>query len=518
VSRARLVQSVGIIMIAMALNSIATFGREVLLAAYFGASVQTDTFNVSLAIANLSMLIISPFSDVFVPVYVGYRALEHQEDAQYLLNAVGSFLVLLLGISALILLVFAGPLVSLYSSGFDSAGHQLTVDLLRLLVPFTVFSGLAAYSVLILTAHKDFIWIGLSPVLGTLVTIAILWGSVPALGIYALAWGFVGGGLTEIVILGLGLRLRRIRFRPTFRAREGLSLLGKLALLMFAVRCMGQIPEIVDRNMLSHLSAGSIAALAFAKNIYSLPFQVFTLGITRVAITYFSWDAARNDLQGLKRNLSLSIRVGAFFMLPAMVGLILLRYPIVQVLYERGNFTAADTQATAAALAWLVLGLFGHAVLFIAVRYFLSRKTVKDLALVNALYVGCRIVFNLLLINLLGHTAIACSTTLAGILAAGAALLLIRRELGALGGSYIARTCLKVLVAAAVMGIFVYLGQSVSFVRLLPAYGQLVGLVVIGFLIYLLTAYLVRLDELHLFVALVRERCSTLAKMVKGAR
>jgi len=510
--RESVVRPIAWMMIATALNSLATFGREALSAAYFGASVQTDAFNVGVAITGFALLILSPLSDVFVPVYVDYLARDRHEDVQYILNAVGTFLLVLLGVSAVVLFAFADPLVGLYASGFDVEGRRLTVDLLRILIPFAVFSGLATYSILILTARKDFVWIGLAPVVGTVAAIGILWRLAPSLGIHALAWGFVGGGAVEILVLGWGLRQQKIRFRPTLRVRESLGLLGKLSLFMLAIRYVGQISEIVDRNMLSHLSAGSIAALAFARNIYSVPFQVFTLGITRVVITYFSWDAAHEDADGLKRNLSLSIRIGAFFMLPATVGLILLRNPVIQVLYERGEFTAADTQATATMLAWFALGLFAHAVLFITIRYFLSRKAVGRFAFITVLYVGCRVVFNLLFIKPLDHAAIACSTALAGAMAAAVALLLIRRELGALGGGYIACTCLKASAAAFVMGGIVYLGGRSPFIQMLPSYGQLGSLVAGGALVYLLAAYLIRLEELRLLIDLVRDRIKALMK------
>ena len=506
VRRESVVRPVAWMMMAMALRSMLVLGREALSAACFGASAQTDAFNVGVAVTSFVLIVLSPLSDVFVPVYVDYLARERQADAQYILNAVGTFVIFLLGLSAIVLIVFAEPLVRLFAPGFSPENHRLAVDLLRILVLFMVLSGLTVYGIMVLTAHKDFVWIGLAPVAGTAVAIAVLWWLAPEAGIRALAWGFVASGLVEVFVLWQGFRHQRIHFRPTFRFREGVGILGKLSFVMLAVRYMGQISEIVDRNLLSRLSEGSIAALNFARNIYSLPFQILTLGITRVVITYFAWDAARADNEGLKRNLSLSIRIAAFFMIPAGVGLIILRDLAVQVLYERGAFGFADTQATAIALAWFSLGLFTRAVLFIAARYFLSRKAVGRFAGITALNVVCHVAFNLLLVGSMGHAAVALSTALADAVAAVAALILIRHELGALGGAYIARSCAKASLAAATMGTIVYVGTVSPFLRSQGTYLQLGLLVTVGLIVYLFAAYVFRLDELRLLLGLIRDR------------
>jgi putative peptidoglycan lipid II flippase len=491
---------------AKALNII----REPIIAAYFGASAQTDAYNVALTIITMLLSVtISPIGSVLVPVYVE-RLHQSPTEGERFINQV---LTLYLVILSLVLLIayFAAPwLVRLYAPGFAAETSVLALQLTRILALFAVVSGIAGYFNMVLTAHQDFLWVAVSPIVTSVVVIAVLLLAAPHLGINALAWGIVAGHGVRMLILGLSARQRAVRQGLSLRLSNAIRALGKLSGWMLVGRFIGQGNGLIDRHMLSYLSAGSIATLGFARSIYMFPFEIFIAGITRVIIADFSWDVAKGDMEALKRDLSLAIRMSAFFMVPVTLGLIVLRHPIVNLLYLRGAFDVADARATAAALMLLSIGLFPRAVNFITARVFTSLQSMVFPTVLTLGMLVLHFVANLSLIPIMGLRGVALSLTIIEVAAAILFLAKTRQMLGPLGGRNVALSLTKMGVASGVMATALlvslktlerntFLGE-----QLLTQVIVLISLSLAGGCCYLAILYLLGSRELTLSVELVR--------------
>jgi len=507
VSRSGMLKSVGLLMGATMAGKVLLLVRESLIAHFFGASSATDSYNVAMTVVSALMAVtVAPISAVLVPVYTGWLTQE-RDGARELLNAAFTLYSILLGLALAVAILAAPVLVALAVPGFAAETQSLTVELLHILAFFMVLNGLAGYAQQILAAHYEFRLIGLAPVTANLLTVILLWLLAPALGIHILAWGTVAGAALQLLVFAWGMRRYGLRQGFSRRRWGELRQLGQLSLWMVAGRFIGQLSELVDRNLLSWLPAGAIATLRFAQYIYLLPFEIFTTGITRVVITYFSWDVAQGDVQALKQNLSLSIRLAAFFMLPATVGLTVLGVPIVRLLYERGQFTAGDTTATALVVGCFAAGLFFEAVKFIAGRVFLSRQDVRFLTLMSLPSLALTVFFDLLLIPVLGAAGVALSASLGNLIIGAVFLARLRAQLGPLGGARMARAILKIGTASAGMGLVVY-GATRLPVHLPAGVAyeavELTILVTLGVLAYLAGLYALRLEELSIVRDLAR--------------
>jgi len=278
----------------------------------------------------------------------------------------------------------------------------------------------------------------------------------------------------------------------------------------------------LDRSLGSRLGEGRLASLVFAMNIYQLPLQVCVLAVTTVAIVQFSWHVARNDVQRLRRDLNLALRIAAFFLIPASVALIVLRKPIVQVLYERGLFDAQDTAMTASLLLFYTLGLFPQSVAIVVVRLFLARKEAHNVVLIFGIGTAVHAVLDVVLVGALQpnlvhppnlvHSAdvlhpaagIALATSAGVICMAVTSLALARRKLGALGGRMILFSLARTGLAAAGMGLGLY--AALQFTSALPAIWVLAGCTAAGLLAYFGLAYLTRAPELRILVASIADR------------
>jgi putative peptidoglycan lipid II flippase len=507
-SHVRLLKSVALMMTAALLGKALLVVRELLVAAYFGASAQTDAYNVALAIVTgLLAVTVNPVEAVLVPVYVKWLA-EDRDRSRDLLNALFTLYAILLGFCLALVLLTAPFWVRLYAAGFDADTQALTESLLRVMTLFLVVTGFSAYLNQILTAHHKFRLVALTPVAANLLTVLLLWVLAPRSGIYILAWGAIAGAALQLVVYAWGLRRLGVSQMLSLRRLGELRRLGKLALWMVGGRLTGQLSALVDRNLLSRLPAGAIATLGFGRSVYMLPFEIFTTGITRVAISHFSWDVAQGNVEGLKRNLSLSIRLAAFLILPAAVGLIVLRDPIVRLLYERGQFTAADTAATARVVTCFAIGLFFDAVKFIAVRVYLARQDVAFPVLMSLPSLALSVGFDLLLVPVLGAAGVALAYTLSNLVIGAIFVARLRIQLGPLGGARIALATAKIIAATVIMGLAVYAALLATHGLpdgVLYQIAKLVVTVLLGGLVYLGGLYLLRLEELTLVRDMVRD-------------
>jgi putative peptidoglycan lipid II flippase len=270
VNRESLIKSVALMMLAALVGKVLLVIREPIVAAYFGASAQTDAYNVAMAvIAMLVSVSLSPVGSALVPVYVERL---HQDDVLARRFVRQVFALYLLIVSSVLLVAYlAAPLlVRLYAPGFDAPTSELAERLTRILGLFAVFSGLAGYFGQVLTAHEGFLWVALGPVATAVIVVVILLVAGPGPGIDVLAWGVVAGNAAHAFILGLSARRQAGGLGIDVKLGEAIQALAKLSGWMLVGRLVGQGNTLIDRNMLSFLSAGSIAALGFARSIYLL--------------------------------------------------------------------------------------------------------------------------------------------------------------------------------------------------------------------------------------------------------
>ena len=145
------------------------------------------------------------------------------------------------------------------------------------------------------------------------------------------------------------------------------------------------------------------------------------------------------------------VTIAAPLNLPATIGLIVLARPIVAMIFEHGNFTAADTIATAAALQLYAIGLIGYSIVRIISPTFYAVGRSRIPVMVSAGSVLVNIVLNITLVDLLGYRGLARGASITAIGKASVQLFLLRREIHGLNGSRIAASLAKVIVASAVM-------------------------------------------------------------------
>ncbi len=477
--------------------------REVVIARQFGTSAEMDAYLAAFRLPDFLFYLVAggALGSAFIPVFTGYLTDRDLPGAWRLASAVINWVVLILSVLGGLAAVFAPWLVRTFYGEFTPAQQALTTELMRWMLISTVVFGVSGVMMGILNAHQHFFLPALAPVIYNGAIILGAWLLGPTWGVRGLTAGVVLGATAHLVVQVPGLVQQRMRYRPTLAPREAsLHEVGRL----MAPRTLGlaavQLNFVVNTILASSLAAGSLTALNYGWIIMLLPQGVIAQSVATALFPTLAALVARNERAEMRRIFGITLRNMLFLTLPAAVGLLILREPIIRLLLERGAFDADSTAATAWALSFFSLGLIGHAVVEITTRAFYALKNTKTpvgvgivAMLINiGLSVGLMYLFTRL--GWPPHGGLALANSIAVTLEMVALLVLLRPLMGGLAEPGLGQAVGKMSLVAGGMGLALWALKP--FLPANPTWlGGLVGILG-GGLVYVALAYVIGLEEL----------------------
>ena len=509
---AGLAASAGVVAAATLASRLLGLVRDQLLAFRFGAGDAMDAFNVAARIPNLmrDLFAEGAMSAAFVPTFMRRLTNDGRAPALVLGNQVINALIAVTGLVVVAGILFAEPLVRALAGDYAEVPGKLplAVTLTRVLLPVLTLVAVAAAMMGMLNSLDRFFVPALSPAMynvGIIAGGAVLVPLMPGLGLdpmVAVAVGALLGAVGQVALQAPALYAEGFRYRPALEPsdpglRDILRLMGPGTLAGAAV----QINLLVNMVLAAGEGTGAVSWLSYAFRVMYLPIGLFGVSVAAAAVPLLSRQGARHDTAGMRETVSRALRLTLAVNVPASVGLMVLGVPIVEVIFERGSFTATDTSATAAALLLYAPGLAGYAVVRIAVPCFYALGSSCTPATISMAAVALNIALNLLLVRTLGYSGLALGTSIAAMANALALLLLLHRRLNGLDLRRVLLLLGKVAVASAAMGAAAWathdrlldLWDSTGFALRL---GRLASSIAIGLAVLLLSARLLRLREL----------------------
>jgi putative peptidoglycan lipid II flippase len=508
----RLARSAGVISAATMASRLLGVGRELVLAALFGAGDAMDAFFVAFRIPNLvrDLFAEGAMSAAFVPTFTRYLTTSGKPSAWRLGRLVLTALVLVTGALVVAGIVFADPLVRVIAGDYATvpAKLELTILLTRIMLPFLTMVAIAVAMMGMLNALRHFFVPALSPAMFNVATIACAFLVVPIMPmvgwppIAGIAIGTLVGGLGQILIQWPVLRREGFRFRPVVDLedpglREVLLLMGPGTVGLAAV----QINIFVNTVLATGEGTGAVSWLSYAFRLMYLPIGLFGVSIATAALPEISRHAAVHDTDGLKRTLSSGLRMMLMLNVPATVGLVALAVPVVSLIFERGRFALdQSTGPTAAALMCYAPGLVGYSVVKIASPTFYALRDSRTPVLVSVGSVLVNLFLNLAFVRVLGYRGLALGTALAALFNASVLLALLRRRLGGLDDRRLVMAFVKIGAASLVMGLAAAAAETWShgFVPGDHTLARLVrvgGAIGVGLLVLVAAARVLRIEE-----------------------
>lgn len=430
--------------------------RDAVVSDFFGATSDTDAFNLAFRLPSLLVVIVAAaLTATFVPLFSYRLATGRKEEAWKLSVNIGNIISLILVLLTVVLIIVAPWLMALIGRGFkdQTIVSERLVPLFRIMMLGFTFQGLTGLLIGMLNSLKRFALAAFAPALGTAMTLVITIALAKSMGITSLAIGTAVGWGLGLLVLFPGLRGQGIQYRfhidwrdPTVREVGGMVwpiLLGAAvgAVGMFAAQMLGTM-----------LEKGAITSLNLADKLFQLPLGLFVAGITVPIFPLFSEQVAARAPERVKATLDFALRLMGFILVPATVGLVLLRYPLIGLLFEHGKFTSDDTARTAWAFLFEVLGLYAYAGRDTLTRVFYAHHDTRTPIKIGMVTVVVSIGLSYLLMQSMGVGGLALGTTLALGLNLLVLAWLLRRKIGAIGFRSIGRSMLRILAVSAVMG------------------------------------------------------------------
>ena len=455
----------------------------------------TDAFNVAFRIPNLFRRLFAEgaFSQAFVPVLAANKTQQGEAATRLLIDRVATLLSWALLLTCVLGVAAAPALVYAMASGLkqDPRGFDAAVFMTRWMFPYIGFMSLVALSSGVLNTWRRFAVPAATPVLLNVAMIAAAWLGAPlfkAHGIepvYALAAGVMVGGMLQLAVqvpalLQLGL-LPKISFNWALAqqawADPATKNIAKLMLPALLGVSVAQISLLINTQIASHLTPGSVSWLTYADRLMEFPTAMLGVAIGVVLTPQLAAAKAANDAEKYSGMLDWGLRIVVLLAVPSAVALLTFAQPLVATLYHYGAFTDKDVAQTTTALMGYGAGLVGLVAIKVLAPGFYASQDIKTPVRIAIVVLAITQLLNVALVPYLQHAGLALAIGIGALINALWLLAgLIKR------GSYKPAPgwgvlALQVAVASALLGAFLlWAAGAVSWTGLKSAYLQRIGL------------------------------------------
>ncbi|MCB0165040.1 MAG: murein biosynthesis integral membrane protein MurJ [Anaerolineae bacterium] len=502
-----LIRSTTILMVAFLATKIVGFGRQIVIARAFGTGAEYDAYVAAFRLPDILFLLISggALGTAFIPILSERltRRPETDPDGWRLTSGVLNTLLLVVTAIAILMALLANPLVEwVVAPGFSPDTQALTANLMRLTLISTIIFSVSSLLGAVLNTRQHFVLPAIAPLIYNVGIMAGAIFLVPIFGVYGLIWGAILGSLGHLLIQVPGLLRYGLRYQPILAWDDHelwhiARLMGPRVLNIVVI----QINFVVMFNLASRLNEGTVSALDYGWDLMQMPQTIIGSAIGIVLFPTLSELAAKGDIATLRHTLAQTLRIILALTIPAMVGLIVLGRPLIQVMLERGEFGPDSTAAVYQSLQFWALALIAHSALEVVNRVFYAQKDTVTPFLSSVVSMVINLGLALLLYRRLAAGGLALSNGVAVTVEVIIMLVIAHYRLNGVEAGAILKTLLLTLLAAGAMGLvimaFTTFAPNLS-PPLIAAVGGLLGLVT-----YLVVGLVVGVKEIRLLPRLV---------------
>jgi putative peptidoglycan lipid II flippase len=527
--KAKVLRSASIIALITLLSRICGYLRDQRVALLLGTSPAADSFVLAFRIPGLirRMTAEGSLAASFVPIFSGYLRKRPLSEGWTFARLVFWDMAMVLAVFSILGAVFSRQIVYLFTVLNRGAFQwDLAVNLNRIIFPSIFFIGLAAVAAAILNSFHVFAIPTATAIFFNLTFIAFSFAAVyrPVLGLFplhlripaiALAVGVLVGSIVQLAMQIPALVRRGMKFSWGVSVEDpGVRKFGRLMLPSFFGMGVYQVNLFIDTIFAtsSRMPSGSIASLYVADRVMQLVLGSYAVAMSTAILPTMSHQLAAGRLDEMKHTFGFALRIVSFITIPAALGLILLRTPIIQVLFQHGKFVAESTSLTANALLYYSLGLPAFAAIKLITPMYYSAQDTMTPARIGAYALGANIALNAAFLLFAFRYLSNGSPALASSLAAYFNFLLLfvffRKRYGALGARGLAGSLAKMGVCAIAMAAVAYAGLKLAnFTAASPIglqIGLLTGMIGSSVAVYFGLAWLLRCEELSEFLLLLQ--------------
>lgn len=472
-----LFRSVRIISVCTFLSRILGLARDMMCASIFGTSMVWDAFTVAFKIPNLFRRLFGEgaLSAAFIPVFTEQIEKRGKDEAFAFVNVIATVLIIILGSIVLVgeCSFFAIPRIFQVQEKW-----QLVFKLLIIMFPYVFFICMVAFMAAVLNTLHHFVMPAFAPVVMNIcwilgAVIAPYTGNTLDKMIYAIAVSTFLSGLVQVIIHIPVLRKKELYYRPVPRfSHPGLKLvLTRMAPIVFGLGIV-QVNVLLDsiiavgfsspQGSSSHFSfagltvhfpmkAGAASVLYYSDRLIQFPLGVFGIAMATAVFPLFSTHAVREDWNNFSVAFNKALKFILLIGIPASLGIIVLREPIVDLLYRRNQFDAESAYRTSRVILFYAIGIWAYCGLHVLIRAFYSVKDTVTPVKVGAMCVGLNLILNLSLIWVLQEGGLALSTAISAIAQITILTIILQKRLRFKIGNEVVVSLQKTVIASIAM-------------------------------------------------------------------
>lgn len=515
-----IISAASIIQIAVLASSLLGFVRTRFMISLFyeptaglPAGAALDAYQVSFLIPDFvfQLLVVGALSAAFIPVFASSLQ-KGMEAANRMASSLINLVMIVFLVLAVLIILFTRPLLDLVTGpSFTTGQLDLAVQLTRVMVASQMLFALSSFMTGIIQAHRRFLIPALSPLLYNLGIIAGMVAFHSSLGIYAAAVGVVLGALLHLLLqLPLAFRLG-FRYQP----RIDLSMPGvRKVLTLLPPRAMAlsvdQMEQWVGTYLATSLPGGSMVVLMnLAIQLIKAPVRIVGVPISQASLPFLSKESASHDLSAFKQTLISSLQQILYIAIPAAILVVVLRIPLVRILYGAREFPWSATLLTGRMVAVMGLAIVGFAMIQLLTRafYALSDTLTPFLIALSSMALNTVLAFSLVHVFGWGILGIGFGMMVGTVCQALCLLVILWVKLK-LTATTLVSPILKMVIASVIMGVFIWMpmrvfDQILDTTRTLNLVMLTIAASGTGGLVYLYLSQLLRISQLDDYVMLL---------------
>ena len=438
-----------IMMITMISRVLGLF-RTVLIAYYFGATKFTDAYFSAFKISNLFRQVLGEgaLGTVFIPLYNEKVEEKGKEEGKILIYSVLNLLFVVTTILSLLTMVFSTQIIEVIVKGYPAETRMIASRLLKIMSFYLLFIGMSGMIAAVLNNFKKFLIPASTSLLFNIAIILAAATLNERLGIDALAWGVLIGGLLQFLVVVpsfIGV-VKEYKFKIDLKdpaLKKIFILLIPMLLGIFAK----QINSVVDQFFASYLKQGGVTALENATRLYNLPLGVFGISISTVVYPTLSRAMAKKEFTVVEDKILKGLNILLFLIIPSIAVFTMYSKEVIELVFSRGRYSSEAILVTSQCLFFYSLGLYFYTAVHLVSRAYYGMKNTKDPVKYAIVSIIINIGLNALLINKFQHMGLAIATAIASGVNFGLLLYSFRKKYLKLDIKRVARFGIKVLIA-----------------------------------------------------------------------
>ena len=497
------------LMLATIIAKVLGFGRELVLAAVYGASMYSDAYLTAMNIPVVLFTIIgTTLGTVLIPMYFEVNNDLGEKKALNFTNNVFNIVIAICIVLAILGFIFTEQLVKVFAMGFEGQTLKIAIDFTRITIIGIVFTGLSYVMTAYLQIKNNFTVPGLISVPKNIIIITSIILSVKY-NPYIMIWGTLIGIATEFI------------FQLPFAIKSGYKYqlyinikdkyIKKMSWLIGPVLigvAVNQINTMVDRTLASTLVEGSISALNYANKLNGFVMALFITSVGAVIYPMLSKLSSEDNKEKFISSVVQSINSVILLVIPISVGAMVLATPIVKLLFQRGEFDIRATSMTSIALIMYSIGMVAFGLRDILGKVFYALQDTKTPMINGIIAMVMNIAFNMILVKYLKLAGLALATSISAIICIFLLFVSLKKKIGYFGQDKIIKTTIKSIISALVMGIVIYFVHdkisNLLGVGFIKEATSLVISVVIGIITYGISILILKVEEINDIISMVK--------------